>query len=162
MRIRPAMADDAEFLTDMLLEAFNWSGELRFDREQVLADDHISRYVDGWPRAGDFGVVAVGEDDARLGAAWARTLTADQPGYGYVADDVPELSIGVSPASRGQGVGRALLTALVDAARARGLDRISLSVEPENRAAGLYRSAGFVVVGRNGGSDTMVLGLGAG
>jgi len=121
MRIRPATADDAEFLTDMLLEAFNWSGELPFDREQVLADDHIGRYVDGWPRAGDFGVVAVGEDDARLGAAWARTLTADQPGYGYVADDVPELSIGVNPASRGQGVGRALLTALVDAARDRGL-----------------------------------------
>jgi ribosomal protein S18 acetylase RimI-like enzyme len=162
MRIRPATADDAEFLTDMLLEAFNWSGEQTFDREQVLADDHIHRYIDGWPRPGDFGVVATGEDDVPVGAAWARTLTAERAGYGYVANDVPELSIGVAPVSRGQGVGRALLSALIDTARDRGLARISLSVEPENRAAELYRSLGFVVVGQDGGSDTMVLRLDAG
>ena len=161
MQIRPATADDAEFLTDMLLEAFNWTGELKFTREQVLADDHINRYVDGWPAPGDFGVVATA-DGTDLGAAWARTLPADRPGYGYVADEVPELSIGVAPASRGQGAGRALLVTLIDAARERGLDRISLSVEPENRAANLYRSLGFVTVGHSGGSETMVLDLDAG
>lgn len=159
MRIRPAVAADSEFLTDMLLEAFNWSGKQQFDREQVLADDHLGRYVDGWPRPGDFGVLATDDDDEPLGAAWVRQLTADRPGYGYVADDVPELGVGVVPAGRGQGVGRALLTALTDTARDGGLERISLSVEPENRAAALYRSLGFVTVGRNGGSDTMVLEL---
>jgi ribosomal protein S18 acetylase RimI-like enzyme len=82
-------------------------------------------------------------------------LTADRPGYGYIADDVPELSIGVSPGQRGRGVGRALLEALIEAAASYG--RLSLSVEPENRAAELYRSLGFQKVGRNGGSDTMLL-----
>jgi ribosomal protein S18 acetylase RimI-like enzyme len=161
MLIRPATADDAELLTEMLLEAFNWSGDQTFEREHVLTDDHLNRYVDGWPAPGDFGVVATADDGTDLGAAWARTLPAERAGYGYVADDVPELSIGVTPASRGQGVGRALLTALLDAARDAGLERISLSVEPENRAANLYRSLGFVTVGHNGGSETMVLDLDA-
>jgi ribosomal protein S18 acetylase RimI-like enzyme len=158
MLLRPATADDFDLLAAMLLEAYNWDGQPRFTMDQLKAEDHAWRYVDGWPRAGDFGIVA--EVDGRpAGAAWARLLTADRPGYGYVGDDVPELSIGVSPDSRGRGVGRALLTALVDAARQAAYERISLSVEPENRAAGLYRSLGFRAVGRNGGSDTMVLEL---
>ncbi|ONI69128.1 GNAT family N-acetyltransferase [Kribbella sp. ALI-6-A] len=158
MHLRPATADDFDLLAAMLLEAFNWDGQRRFTLDQLKAEDHAWRYVDGWMRAGDFGVVA--ELDSRpVGAAWARLLTADRPGYGYVSDDVPELSIGVSPDTRGQGVGRAVLTALVDAAREAAYERISLSVEPENRAAELYRSLGFRAVGRNGGSDTMVLDL---
>lgn len=125
----------------------------------LRAEDHAWRYVDRWPRPGEFGVVAEDEAGRPIGAAWARLLGADRPGYGYVADGVPELSIGVEPGHRGQGVGRALLVALLEAARAAGHDRISLSVEPENRAALLYKSLGFEVVGRNGGSDTMLLRL---
>jgi ribosomal protein S18 acetylase RimI-like enzyme len=158
--IRAATADDLAHLEDMLLEAYNWDGVERFTRDQLGRDDHAWRYVEGWPRPGEFGVVA--EDEATgapLGSAWARLLTADRPGYGYVADGVPELSIGVVPGQRGRGIGRALLTAVIDAARAAGHDRISLSVEPANRAAQLYRSVGFDVVGRNGGSDTMGLTL---
>ena len=36
---------------------------------------------------------------------------------------------------------------------------VSLSVEDGNRARALYERAGFTVVGRNGGSDTMLLAL---
>lgn len=28
-----------------------------------------------------------------IGAAWARVLTADDPGYGLVVNDVPEISV---------------------------------------------------------------------
>ncbi|MFC0629498.1 GNAT family N-acetyltransferase [Kribbella deserti] len=158
MRFRPAVAADLPHLIDMLLEAYNWGGVERFTADQLASDDHAWRYVDGWPRAGEFGVVAE-VDGRRAGAVWARLLPEDRPGYGYVADDVPELSIGVLPEFRGQGVGRALLDEVIAAARNAGYKRLSLSVEPENRAAGLYRSLGFEVAGRNGGSDTMVLAL---
>jgi ribosomal protein S18 acetylase RimI-like enzyme len=157
MRIRPATADDLGHLTDMLLEAYNWDGTERFTLDQLRAEDHAWRYVEGWPAPGEFGVVAEDEAGTPVGAAWARLLPSDRPGYGYVADGVPELSIGVDPGHRGKGIGRSLLTALLDAAREAGYDRISLSVEPDNRAAELYRSLGFEVVGRNGGSDTMLL-----
>ncbi|ADB32536.1 GCN5-related N-acetyltransferase [Kribbella flavida DSM 17836] len=158
MLLRPAAADDRDFLAEMLLAAYNWDGRPRFTAAQLRAEDHAWRYVDEWPRAGDFGVVA--ENAGRpVGAAWARLLPGARPGYGYVADDVPELSIGVTPEARGRGVGRALLTELIAAARRAQYGRLSLSVEPANRAADLYRSLGFAEVGRTGGSDTMVLEL---
>jgi GNAT superfamily N-acetyltransferase len=52
-----------------------------------------------------------------------------------------------------------VLEHLIDDARARGRKAISLGVEDGNRARHLYERAGFTVVGRNGGSDTMLLKL---
>ena len=53
-----------------------------------------------------------------------------------------------------------MLDAVVAEAQRRALPGISLSVEDGNRARHLYERAGFRVVGRNGGSDTMLLRLG--
>jgi ribosomal protein S18 acetylase RimI-like enzyme len=76
-----------------------------------------------------------------------------------LADDIPEVTIGVAPAHRGRGVGSALLAALIEQARVRGHQAISLSVEDGNRARLLYERAGFTAVGRNGDSNTMCLRL---
>lgn len=156
MNLREATSDDLDLLYDMLLDAFNWDGTSRFTRDEVIAEDHTARYLGGWLRPGDFGLVAM-DGDSPLGAVWARALPAATPGYGYVADDVPEIGMGVAAARRGQGVGRALLAGCIDQARALGWRALSLSVEDGNTAArGLYERNGFVVVGRNGGSDTML------
>ncbi|WP_406055266.1 hypothetical protein [Kribbella sp. NBC_00889] len=101
MILRPATADDFTFLTEMLLEANNWDGESWFTLDKLRAEDSAWRYVAGWPRATDFGVVAE-VDGALAGATWARQLTADHPGYGYIADDVPELTLGAP--NEGQGL----------------------------------------------------------
>ncbi|MFD6344809.1 GNAT family N-acetyltransferase [Streptomyces roseolus] len=159
IRLRPAVAGDAEFLREMLLEAFNWDGP-RFGREEILTTPHFAHYVTGWPRPGDFGVVAEDPSGAPVGAVWARTFPADDPGYGHVDPQVPELTVGVLPGHRGRGVGGALLDAVVEMAARSGVDRLSLSVEDGNRAAALYASRGFVTVGRDGDSDTMVLHVG--
>lgn len=159
MEIREATAEDAGFLLDMLVEACNWNGEQRATRRDVEADPHLRHYVSGWPRMQDFGVVAVDDEGAPVGGAWARTFSPRDPGYGYVAADVPEISMAVVASWRGRGVGRRLLQALVDAAREQGWRALSLSVEDGNRAAQLYRAAGFTAVGRNGSSDTMLLNL---
>ena len=94
-----------------------------------------------------------------IGAAWLRLMRAHEPGYGFVAPDVPELSIAVLASWRGHGVGRALLRALVAQARALGTARISLSVERANRAKALYEDEGFRVISSNPNTDTMVLNL---
>ena len=91
-----------------------------------------------------------------VGAAWWRYFPADRPGYGFVAEDVPEVSIAVAPDWRGRGLGRALIRAVVDQARAAGVPRLSLSVERANHAAALYAAEGFAVVGGDEDADTMV------
>jgi ribosomal protein S18 acetylase RimI-like enzyme len=51
----------------------------------------------------------------------------------------------VASGHRGQGVGRALVTRVLDDARAAGVPRISLQTESDNDAArALYRSLGFI------------------
>ncbi|GAA4569440.1 GNAT family N-acetyltransferase [Planotetraspora kaengkrachanensis] len=154
--IRAAESADLNFLIDMLVEAVNWSPTGDSSREQVLSNPAFAHYVAGWPRPGDLGVVAVSGDGRPCGAAWLRRLPADDPGYGYVADDVPELTIGVRAQWRGRGVGRALLRELVRVAGESGIERISLSVERANHAARLYADEGFTVVERFEDADTML------
>jgi ribosomal protein S18 acetylase RimI-like enzyme len=163
-RIRPATAGDVEFVVAMFLEAVNWDPEQTpLDRDAVLADPVNRRYVEGWPRGGvgegDVGVVAVGEQGAPVGACWWRYFTRDAPGYGFVADDVPEIAIGVVAGWRGRGVGRMLLDAIAGEARTRGIRALSLSVEHGNPAQRLYERAGYREVERRPDGITMVLDL---
>lgn len=59
------------------------------------------------------------------------------------------VGMGVIDGHRGKGMGKALLTAAMAAARAGGLKRIELSVRADNeRAKRLYESVGFVTEGR--------------
>lgn len=62
---------------------------------------------------------------------------------------VAEVSVYVSASSRGQGVGRALLDALVAASEGLGYWTLQASVFPENAASlALHRRSGFREVGR--------------
>jgi ribosomal protein S18 acetylase RimI-like enzyme len=157
--LRKATADDAGFLLEMLMEAYNWSGEQRVARGDVESQPQLRRCVAGWPRGQDFGMVAQAGAETPLGAAWARIFSAEEPGYGFVAEDIPEITMAVVASQRSRGIGRRLLEALVAAAREKGWRAVSLSVEDGNRAVGLYREVGFVTVGRVGSSDTMLLEL---
>ncbi len=160
--LRAATAGDAGFIAEMTLEAFNWSPDRpAFTLEEFWADPALRKYVEGWPAPGEQGVVAAaghgdGSPGRPIGAAWWRYFPADRPGYGFVAEDVPEVSIAVAPDCRGRGLGRALIRAIVEQARAAGVPRLSLSVERANHAAALYAAEGFEVVGGDENADTMV------
>lgn len=160
MHLRDATAEDVDLLTGLLVDSVNWTGETRVTASDITGDAHLARYLVDWPRPTDVGTVAVGDAGAPLGAAWARLFTPDAPGYGFVAPDVPELGMAVLAGARGRGVGHALLDACVGQVRDRGWRAVSLSVEDGNDVArNLYERAGFEVVGREGGSDTMLLSL---
>ncbi len=158
--IRPATAEDGEFLADMLVEAVNWSPEWKpRSRRRVLSDPRTAHYIAGWPRETDLGVIAeAGSEPA--GAAWVRFFRAEDPGYGFVSPDVPELTIAVDALCRGRGAGRALLRTVAASAAEAGIERVSLSVERKNFARRLYLSEGYAVADASGPqSDTMVKSL---
>lgn len=155
-RLRAATRADGAFLVEMTCEAANWNPDRVRPKTDLLADRAVTRYARGWKGPADGGVVAVDANDEPIGACWYRVLPQDDPGYGFVATGVPELTLGVRPMWRAQGVGRALLEAACAAAARAGHQRVSLSVERANFAHRLYRSAGFTVVSSGVDSDTMV------
>ena len=134
--IRRGSAADVPFMRSMLAHAYAWRVNA------FEADIPLSRYVDNWGRPGDVAVVAH-ETGNRVGAAWLRIFAPDEPGYGFVDDITPELSIAVVPSRRRHGLGQELLDALLAAARAAGHESVSLSVELDSPAVAFYERNGF-------------------
>ena len=160
MQIRDGVPGDVGFLRTMGYEAAMWRpGAPRPPLEDVMAQPHFARYVIGWGRSGDAAVI--GEDDrgVPLGAAWYRLFPSAEPGFGFVDDTTPEVSIAVREDARGRGVGTSLLCALADRARSDGFHALSLSVEKDNPAVRLYERAGFSVVDSKAETFTMCLDL---
>jgi len=151
---RDVTADDGALLRHATLAAMNWRAATFVDAD--LDRPEFAHYFAGYDPVRDHGVVAV-DGEGPVGVAWVRFLPADDPGYGFVAEDVPELTTAVEPRGRGRGVGTALLTRLLAAGCAAGWPGVSLSVEDGNTGARiLYERVGFRTVGRNGDSDTML------
>jgi ribosomal protein S18 acetylase RimI-like enzyme len=154
---------DRPFLELMLCATANWdpAPPLR-SLSDVRGDPMSARYLDGWGRLGDAGLVAEDGRGHPVGAAWYRLFPATAPGHGYVDAATPELAIAVVADRRGQGIGASLMQTLLERARAAGFAALSLSVGPANgRAIALYQRHGFRRVAVLGGSYTMLAELGA-
>ena len=132
MVIRRGGRQDVRFLRDMLHHAYYWR-----EREPGEGPGPVALYVKGWGRPGDTALIAV-EEAFPIGAAWYRLFRRDQPGYGFVDEETPELAIAVVPSRRGRGIGDALLNALYGRAQADGYRAVSLSVERVNDALVSY------------------------
>lgn len=156
--IRSVRPEDVPFLRRMIYEgAFHEAAYPPGQRpsfEEALADPRAARFVEGWGRRGDFGVVAV-EDRHPVGAAWCRLFGEGDPGW-TLDDKTPDLAIGVVADRRGGGQGSKLLAELLKMARREGFDAISLTVAKWHRQAiALYERHGFVTVEEN--DDTLLM-----
>ncbi|HZS30878.1 MAG TPA: GNAT family N-acetyltransferase [Gaiellaceae bacterium] len=147
--LRPAGRQDMRFLRDMLRHAYHW----RIAQDPDLP---VFRYVQNWGRRGDAGVIAFAGPNV-FGAAWYRLFPASAPGFGFVDEETPELTVAVVPSHRGHGTGGELLEALLERARAEGFARVSLSAEPGQ--TGFYEQHGFREHSRSDGTVTMVADL---
>jgi GNAT superfamily N-acetyltransferase len=136
--LRPAEASDEPFLREMLYRAlFVPPGQPPLP-QSVLADPAIARYVEGWgTRRGDSGLVAL-VHGVPVGAAWLRFFPTSDPGYGFVDESTPELSVAVLRDYRNKGIGSLLVARLLQ-----GVDAASLSCDPANPAWRLYTRLGF-------------------
>ena len=147
--IRKGSAADVPFMRSMLAHAYAWRVNA------FEADIPLSRYVDNWGRPGDLALIAH-ETGNRVGAAWLRVFSPDEPGYGFVDDTTPELSIAVVPSRRRHGLGHDLLDGLLAAARSAGYETVSLSVEADSPAVGFYERNGFERVREQEGGLVML------
>ena len=146
--IRRGSNADAPFMRSMLAHAYGWRVNA-FD-----ADIPLTRYVDNWGRAGDVALIAT-ETGHRVGAAWLRVFKAAEPGYGFIDEQTPELTISIVPSRRRHGVGQELLDALLAKAATEGHSAVSLSVEADSPAVAFYERNGFERAGEAAGGIVM-------
>ena len=99
--------------------------------------DFVLNNINGnWPQ-----VVAMSDGEL---IGWCDITALDRPVFAHIGS----LGMGVLAAYRGQGVGKALISAALQKARAKGLTRIELTVRENNKAAiSLYKKFGFVAEG---------------
>ena len=136
IRSRPATQDDLPILWDFLAIA-----GYEPDVDTAKAVPFVAAHLAGWQRPEDFGFIAE-RDGAAIGAAWARQFTPDEQPAFFVDERTPEVTIGVKPYVRGQGVGGMLLHAVCAEAARRGVG-LCLNVRHDNPARRLYERVGF-------------------
>ena len=153
--IRSIEVADESFLPEALYQALFVPPDATPPPKEVVFQPELAKYVENWGLDGDRGWIAVLEDSQTLvGAVWLRMFKSSNPGYGYINDDIPELSIAVLPQYRGQGISTKLLTTLFSQV-INQYSAVSLSVSPKNPALQLYRRFGFKVIDRHNTSLTM-------
>ena len=112
----------------------------------IMGEAFAPGFGEGWTRAQCAGTLPM--------HGVAMTLaTSDHEPVGFslsrtVAGEAELLLLGVRPAWRGRGVGTALLDRFVTDSQAQGARYLHLEVRDGNSALGLYRRAGFRLVGR--------------
>jgi ribosomal protein S18 acetylase RimI-like enzyme len=147
--LRSLTPADQPFLWEMLYQALYVPADEPPPPRDVIYQPDLARYVQDWGRAGDRGFLAsdlaTGE---AIGAVWLRFLVGENQGYGYIDDQTPELGLAVLSEYRGQGIGTALLNALVAVVPG----SISLSVSADNPALRLYQRFGFAIVSESHGT----------
>lgn len=154
MLFRIVEPTDERILREMLYEAVFVPPGATPPPRAIVMEPELRRYVNGWGRPGDDGIIAIATDGEAIGAAWLRLWSGDERGYGFIDTRTPELSVAVRPEARGGGIGTELLRRLLQRADA-SYDRVSLSVSVVNPAVRLYERLGFRSVSVAGTSMIM-------
>ena len=117
-------------------------GAYRSDPEQTLArarTQFAELLPSGLASPGVYLMVAVDADDAAVGVLWLAARES-APHTAYVYD------VEVAEGRRGEGLGRAIMLAAEDLARAEGFTEMGLNVfGPNTVARRLYESLGYTV-----------------
>jgi phosphinothricin acetyltransferase len=137
MRVDAMSSDDWPAVRD-IYEAGIATGEATFQTEAPPWDAWDAAHLETCR------LVAREEYGTLIGWAALGRVSA-RPVYAGVA----EVSVYVAASARGRGVGRLLLTALIDASERDGRWTLQASIFPENEASvRLHEQCGFRVVGR--------------
>ncbi|MGZ8612740.1 MAG: diaminopimelate decarboxylase [Actinomycetota bacterium] len=139
--IRAASVRDAEGFLELYRDI---AAEERFLRtERVLRSVRETRRLLRHPRTSERSFLLAGERERIVG--WISITREPHPAVRHVAT----FGMAVAPDRRGRGLGSAMLAEALRWARAVGVDKVELSVYPDNRTAQtLYRRFGFVEEGR--------------
>ena len=151
--IRPLSETEYSVLSDFLYEAiFIPEGAVPPPRDIILQPE-LQVYTENFgKRKGDIALAA--EADGKIvGAVWGRIMND----YGHIDDKTPSLAISLYKEYRGQGIGTALMRAIVASYAEKGYKRLSLAVQKANYAVKMYEKVGFKTVSENDEEYIMIV-----
>lgn len=144
--IRPIRPDELCLLDDFLYEAiFQRDRENRLPRT-VIRQPELAVYIRDFGQSAHDRCLVAEKDGRAAGAVWTRILSGDVKGFGYLDAQTPEFAVSLYPEYRGQGIGTALMSAMLRVLKQAGYPRASLAVQKDNYAVSMYQKAGFVTV----------------
>ena len=142
--IRRITAADAEALAAFYNQLSDESKRLFRPLSEKTHRDRCLEIIRDNEDGGKYDLVAVCQSSV---VGWAFVWNTDRPAEG-------SFGIGVSDEWQGQGIGKMLITQVLDACRGRGLTVVHLIVVQDNlRAQNLYEQMGFVKTGTKVGED---------
>lgn len=150
--IRPLRAEEADLLSDFLYEAIFVPEGAAAPPRSIVEQPELQVYIAGFGTLKDDAALAAEVGGKAVGVIWARIMDD----YGYVDDGTPSLAMALYPEYRGLGMGTALMREMLTALAEKGYRQVSLSVQKENYAVGMYRKAGFEVIRDNGDEYIML------
>ena len=150
--VRELRREEIPLLREFLYQAIFVPEGQRPPAPDILDTPEFQVYLKGFGSGPADCAVVAEVDGALAGAAWGRIMED----YGHVDDETPSLAISHKPEYRGQGLGTALLGALLQKLGELGYRQASLSVQKANYAVKLYEKAGFRVLEDKGEEYIMV------
>lgn len=150
--IRPLRAEEADLLSDFLYEAIFVPEGAAAPPRSIVEQPELQVYIAGFGTLKDDAALAAEVGGKAVGVIWARIMDD----YGHVDDGTPSFAMALYPECRGLGMGTALMREMLTALAEKGYRQVSLSVQKENYAVGMYRKAGFEVIRDNGDEYIML------
>lgn len=150
--IRKIEPEEIPLLWDFLYEAVYVPEGMPVPDRNIVELPELKIYVDGFgEKYGDICLVA--ECGGHVaGAIWTRIIDD----FGHVEDSMPSLALSVLDGYRRRGLGGRLLASMLELLREEGFVGVSLSVQKDNFAAGMYLRYGFSIVRESSDEYVMV------
>ena len=143
--IREMKLAEYPLLEDFLYEAIFQPDRRNLLPRSVINNPELRVYIENFGAQKDDHCLCAEADGKIVGAVWVRNI----PGYGSVDDTTPEFAISLLEDCRGQGIGTALMRAMLAHLKAAGYEKASLAVQKANYALKMCLRVGFKIVGEN-------------
>lgn len=143
--IREITVAEYPLLADFLYEAIFTPKSVEKPPREIIEREELQVYIRDFGSKKDDNCLVAEYNGKVIGACWARIMRD----YGHINDETPSLAISLYEEYRGRGIGTKLMLRMAELLQRKEYKNMSLAVQKENYAVGMYKKVGFRIVGEN-------------
>ena len=150
--IRKMTESEYGVLEDFLYEAIFIPDGVPAPPREIVNQPELQVYVSEFGKKDGDIALAAEVDGKIIGSVWVRIMND----YGHIDDETPSFAISLYKEYRNNGIGTALMKAMLNELKQAGYKQASLAVQKENYAVKMYKNVGFITVDENDEEYIMV------